>query len=66
MISFLVALVSVIVTILSYYWGMKAERDRVLRAIDMYIHHATLSQEELMALAARAVRRRVADPVTFK
>ena len=61
-----VAVIGALFAVLSYYEGQRAERSRVLRSIDTYIHHATRDQEEMIVLAARAIRRRVEDPVTFK
>lgn len=66
MMTLLVVVIGVIAATVAYYEGTKAERSRVLRSIDTYIHHATRDQEEMIVLAARAIRRRVEDPITFK
>lgn len=62
----LVAALGAVAAFLSYHEGIKRERGRVIGIVDTYISQATRDQEEMIVLAARAIRRRVEDPVTFR
>lgn len=61
-----VALVGAILTILSYFEGIKRERKRVFRILDTYEHQAENDGERAKVIAACSIRRRVRDPVLFK